>query len=67
MNLWDENKIKKLRISAIRCDFTSEDGLKDCGREATYHFEERYICTDCLIGKLMLKIYTLEKDTGGYI
>ncbi len=57
-NIWDDLKIRKLQIAAIRCDFTDE--LRQCNKEATYSFEGKYICTDCLMGKLVLKIYTLE-------
>ena len=70
MSLWNDHKIKKLRIASIRCGEKEEFGgiMRKCNVEATHTFEEHYICADCLMKVLMMKIYRLENPPkSGYI
>jgi hypothetical protein len=43
------------KSSFIRCDCFLENG-NVCYEKAKYKFEKIYICSDCLVGKLVLKI-----------
>ncbi len=63
--IWDELKIKKLRMAPILCDFVSDENPDSCLNVASYNIETKYICSHCLIAKLMLEIYLLKHPPKG--